>query len=215
MFVANILVHIICKTSIYRGRRQVVMGKLPVFTPEGFCDIEIQYIFPYHPYRNEDGEINEEFMRPLDGYFLDLKEGKTESIKYFFKVLCDLLHHNEEIIAKYYLCAVPSSNPYNVPSPVQRICTLLSQAFDKKFDYSCALKRVEKINKLATGGARNPQIHFNSIEVDSNYDVEGINIILLDDITTTGNSLAACKKILLRAGASDVICLAIGRTTRL
>lgn len=192
-----------------------LMSKLPSFTCDFFPETTIQYIYPYHPYRNGDGSKNPEFTRPLDGYFLDLKEGKSEGIDYFYKELLSLLkdEKNLKIAEKYNFCAVPSSNKNNSNSPIQKIASKLSQDFGTR-DCSDILKRHTSINKLATGGNRNPLVHLKSVKVDKAYDIEGENFILLDDITTSGGSLAACAKLLQDAGAGNVICLALGKTTR-
>jgi predicted amidophosphoribosyltransferase len=40
----------------------------------------------------------------------------------------------------------------------------------------------------------------------------GREVLLLDDVTTSGSSLEACKRLLLDAGAAAVKCAALGRT---
>ncbi len=42
-----------------------------------------------------------------------------------------------------------------------------------------------------------------------NADVSGMQVILVDDIVTTGNTASACARLLRRAGARSVICLAV------
>ncbi len=42
--------------------------------------------------------------------------------------------------------------------------------------------------------------------------VEGEDVLLLDDISTSGNSLLACRDILIANGARSVEMLALGRT---
>jgi predicted amidophosphoribosyltransferase len=37
--------------------------------------------------------------------------------------------------------------------------------------------------------------------------------MILDDVMTTGNSLVACRQLLLDAGADEVICAAMSQTT--
>ena len=56
--------------------------------------------------------------------------------------------------------------------------------------------------------------HLESVEVNLNYlpDLGRYPILLLDDVTTTGSSLLACRKLLLRAGVRRVVPLALGET---
>lgn len=42
-------------------------------------------------------------------------------------------------------------------------------------------------------------------------DISGDVVLLIDDVTTTGNSLYACKEILLQAGADTVEMFALGK----
>lgn len=60
----------------------------------------------------------------------------------------------------------------------------------------------KEIEKLATGGNRNINIHFGSIEVNPNVSISGEVILVVDDVTTSGNSLYACRDILLKHDAS-------------
>jgi len=44
-------------------------------------------------------------------------------------------------------------------------------------------------------------------------DVKGKKVVILDDVTTTGNSLIASAQILWSVGAEKVAAIAIGKTT--
>jgi predicted amidophosphoribosyltransferase len=79
-------------------------------------------------------------------------------------------------------------------------------------DATACLIRHTTINKLATGGDRSIEVHLNSIKVQNPNLIKDKRILLIDDVTTTHNSLFACKQLLLEAGAAQVYCLALGQT---
>jgi predicted amidophosphoribosyltransferase len=57
-------------------------------------------------------------------------------------------------------------------------------------------------------------MHLDSIMVKSQF-VVGDRVFLLDDILSSGHSMLACRQLLEDAGASDVICMALGRAKAL
>ncbi len=68
--------------------------------------------------------------------------------------------------------------------------------------------------KLATGGRRDKDIHLRIIGTLEEMDITGDVVLLMDDVTTTGNSLIACKEILINNGAKTVEMFALGRAVR-
>ena len=61
-------------------------------------------------------------------------------------------------------------------------------------------------------GNRNINVHLSSIEVRGNKEkFKGKKIILLDDVTTSGNSMIACRKLLEDMGV-EVICISLSKT---
>jgi len=80
-----------------------------------------------------------------------------------------------------------------------------------RVDGSDCLVRTTKIDKLAHGGDRSIEVHLQSIAVALPELIRKRDVLLLDDVMRTGNSLFACRKLLLDAGARSVQCAAIGR----
>ena len=73
------------------------------------------------------------------------------------------------------------------------------------------LRRSRSINKLATGGSRDLSVHMQSIDTVEDMDISGDIVLLMDDVTITGNSLYACREILLNRGAENVEMFALGK----
>jgi hypoxanthine phosphoribosyltransferase len=94
---------------------------------------------------------------------------------------------------------------------------ILSKQISKRkglLDATLCLIRHKSIDKLSSGGDRSIQTHLQSIEVVCPGIIEGKKLLLLDDVSTTGNSLMACKKLLESAGAKSVKSFGLGKTTR-
>ena len=73
------------------------------------------------------------------------------------------------------------------------------------------LKMTKSIDKLALGCNRDKDIHMKTISAVQDIDISGDIVLLMDDVTTTGNSLYACKEILLEQGAKTVKMFALGK----
>lgn len=52
----------------------------------------------------------------------------------------------------------------------------------------------------------------NSIKVNGNYNIKGKNILLIDDVLTTGATAGYCSKLLKDAGANKVYFFSVART---
>ena len=159
----------------------------------------------YHKYwttkdRQEKNPLAGEFEKRV----LDLKEMKGRAIRRFFEEIDPLLGYG------FSICVVPSSDPLVKNSGMSILGRML--AGNGRKDKVGFLIRHSKIQKLASGGDRSKYVHFGSIRVSDDMRVEGEDVLLLDDITTSGNSLLACRDILIANGAKRVEMLALGRT---
>jgi predicted amidophosphoribosyltransferase len=175
-----------------------------------FCNLEnnqssqIMCLGEYHPYRIE-GQKNPHFDQ-WSGRILALKRSEAPAIELFYRKLNPLLGTN------FAIATVPSSNSEKVSSGIRKLAIRL--AANQRIDATSCLVRHQSIDKLATGGRRSQDIHFDSIRVQNCQLVQGQEVLLLDDVSTSGNSLLACKALLMDAGAKSVQCLVLGQTVR-
>lgn len=158
----------------------------------------------YHKYwLDRERRIKNPLFDIFSGKILDLKERKPAAIQYFFNLL------NDEICDGVTICVVPSSNAEKVESGIGDLARKLAK--EKRVDKVYFLQRKQSIDKFATGGSRNMSLHFRTITTMDEMDITGDIVLLMDDVTTTGNSLYACKEILISKGAGEVEMFALGK----
>ena len=115
-----------------------------------------------------------------------------------------------EICHDVTICVVPSSSEEKKNTGMTMLGEMLAKD-GKRVNKVYYLQREHSIEKLATGGNRNKSVHLQSITTMDDMDIQGDVVLLMDDVTTTGNSLYACKEILLSKGAQRVEMFALGR----
>ncbi|MDO4166758.1 MAG: phosphoribosyltransferase, partial [Eubacteriales bacterium] len=152
---------------------------------------------------DRERKIKNPLFDVFSGRILDLKEGKGSAIDYFYKIL------NEEIRPGVTICVVPSSDAEKTVSGIGILGEKLAHnGRNNKVYY---LNRKISIDKLADGGNRSIDVHMNSICTVKEMDITGDIVLLMDDVTTSGNSLYACRDILVRQGADIVEMFALGK----
>lgn len=107
------------------------------------------------------------------------------------------------------VCSVPPSEK----GKESALMTVL-RSLDKKghIEYCPCLERRESCKKKAYGGERNIDLERKTISYDFGYNLLDKNVILIDDVCTTGVSLAASRNILLMHNVASVECLVLGAT---
>ncbi|MDO4330354.1 MAG: phosphoribosyltransferase [Lachnospiraceae bacterium] len=90
-----------------------------------------------------------------------------------------------------------------------RLGELLAQ--NRRINKVYFLSREKSIEKLAMGGARGKEVHMQSIRTMQDVEIVDDIVLLMDDVTTTGNSLYACKELLKQRGAGSVEMFALGK----
>ncbi len=146
----------------------------------------------------------------VDGFIIGCSE-EDDDIGYLYNRLNTILKKG------FPIAIVPSHDPTKPNFGLIKLVHRLSDA--GRVDASSCLVRSTRIipqHQAKDYGLdrRVMSRHLKSIEVKNGSLVNSMVVLLLDDIVTTGTSLMACKKLLLDAGASEVICLALGKATQ-
>jgi hypothetical protein len=159
------------------------------------------------------GLRNPAFDKATDGRLLDFKDGQEHAVTAetaeFRKSLGQL-----ELQARVLLAVIPGhkARDTNAGTPLARVVEHLAKEDGRFVSSFETLIRFRDIHKLASGGDRGVAVHLNSIRVRQPPSVTGQTVVVLDDITTTGNSMDAARQLLASAGAIRIGGIALGRT---
>jgi hypoxanthine phosphoribosyltransferase len=167
---------------------------------------EIFYLGFYHPLYS-DFEENE-----YSETILNLKKRDSEAIDFFLNQLCQLM--SDEDIS---VTTVPPHSSSSSYSGIRDLAQRLVKSKKGFNDATLCLNRFKTIDKLSSSSSstsRNLNIHLNSIKINHPELVKDKKVILIDDVLTTGNSVEACKELLMKAGAKTVKIIVLGKTIR-
>ena len=154
---------------------------------------------------------------------LDYKDNKNYEVNLLTKDLIKFISHIsnnviDDNIQKLALIAVPPSKVKKINrSSMRKSIDLIEKSFEKgelQKQYQCnkeiinlkdLIKRVENVPTAHLGeGRASPEQHIDSMKCcENNLSNENIAYIVLDDITTTGNTMKACNEILLNHGVNE------------
>jgi len=156
---------------------------------------------------------NEKFDQAHSGLILTAKDsrhaGHGRAIKDFAGMVEEYLSrfaHEQSI----ELAIVPSHEAGKVSPALEKVAAQLCK--NKRFGYrSGSLTRTKTIPKLAIGGDRSLAVHYNSVKFTASNRSRW-PVLVIDDVSTTGNSLAACADLVQESGVVVVGGLVLGRT---
>ena len=110
----------------------------------------------------------------------------------------------------FTITCVPSSTVGKI-SALPQVIKRLPQGYNI-IDATSCLERVQSIQSAHRGGARSYHLHKMTIQLRNKALIEGKDVLLFDDIVTTGNSMLACCDILRQANPKSIVCFCLGRT---
>ena len=176
----------------------------------------IETLGKYYPKRGRPYRDMDEFSSMI----LDIKkDGNPQSGEYFYykkaiNYFADRLHSILSDRDKYVICVHPTHKKGIVFTGMRTIAKCLCKRSSQRIDGKDVLLRAFEIPKksIGGGGERDLQKEIISLTVRNENIIRGQQVLLMDDITTTGTSLKAGKIVLKRAGAKIVALLALGKT---
>lgn len=182
----------------------------------------IHYLVPYHKYwlDKETKQKNPAFTKE-SGFILSLKtptnRDHDRSVAFYSR---ELLKFMKNILAdgqKADISVLPSREKGKWSPGLVKIAKYVAKN-DSRITFADGLiVRTKTIEKLATGGDRSISVHLGSLTVTPTPRRKNI-VIVLDDVTTSGNSLYACEaliksNIVPTLPPPTVILIALGKTT--
>jgi len=167
----------------------------------------IYFLVDYHPYRIL-GERNPNFDT-ASGKILDIKYDRDPGYNFFEPLVVDFVR---SIIRKRDIDGIAMIPSHEKGKYSNSICRLIEAASIELGieDFHLALKRTETIIKSTMGGERSIANHIRTIKPALEL-IRGKNILLMDDVVTTGSSMLASKFILMKSKASSVTCISLAR----
>lgn len=166
----------------------------------------IYYVDTYHPWHGGNNPLWNDFSAKT----LDLKNGKIIGINYFFSKIIERGLYQTD----FTIVTVPPSDPAKSSIHGTRLLveTIFKTCCDVKFrNGTDCLVRTNKVAKSVSGD-RSIKKHLDSIEVQHLELIINRTVLLIDDVTTTGNSLKACEAILKKANCEQIVLLALAHT---
>lgn len=175
--------------------------------------VKIKEIFLNDYIPKNQGEQNE-FSKQI----LTFKDNNENSIKYFEDQIFHRWKHINE--NEFTLCKVPSSDKNKVNNSISKLIKkIINRSTEKHRDGSDLIIRKYSIKpQHKSYGDERLSIpsHLNSLDIDkTKLDlIDGKNVILFDDVLTTGNSMKSSSVLLFKHKAQSVIQFALSKTKK-
>jgi len=170
----------------------------------------------YHPKHGRQYKDMDSFSIMILDIKKDVSKLKPQSkayryyktaIEYFTDQLRSILSEREEFV----ICVMPTHVVGRAPSGIREIAKRLCHP--PIIDGTDVLTRAFEIPQKARGGSRDLGKEIESLAISNKDIIKDRQVLLLDDVTTSGTSLMAGRYKLKNAGAKIVAMFALGQTT--
>lgn len=157
------------------------------------------------------------YEEPLKGliHAFKYKNGRRLA-QLFSNLMIDFIDNNPEILDNIdMITSVPLQNNRLRERGFNQ-SKILAEKISKEFDISYMdilfkIKSTRPQNELARSERLTNLERAFSVSDNARPDVEGRGILLIDDVMTTGATLAECAKVLKKSGAEKIDCLTLAR----
>jgi predicted amidophosphoribosyltransferase len=176
-------------------------------------------IYQYHPYwTDRSSRIRNPAFDQYSRHLLNLKNpahfGYAGALVALSTGLKAALPQHIDLTKSYEVAVIPGHEKDSHGQGLLSVVAIVCHDFARLNNKGRLLNRHTTIDKRTDGGDRSQSVHFSSVRIAPGESVVGKRVLLLDDVTTSENSMCACRQILLNSGAIDVVGIAHGRTTR-
>lgn len=175
-------------------------------------DDEVLYLYPYYSLEERSDEMSKRIYHVFKkGWGMD---------KYFPDICADLFGAVEDYFAQYGMSdftvavtVMPSHLRGTYGEGMLKLAHRLAEKFGCLDATDLIQRTVDKV-KSTEGGERTVRAHLGTLGLSSGLNESVEVYIILDDITTSGSSLEAAKRLLMRNGveADNIIKIAVGKT---
>lgn len=169
----------------------------------------IYYFHNYFNYNYVRDMTSDDNRKKNTVRILEFKKGYTSTYTYYRKCLECL----ETLYGEWIMCSIPGHKQINTDdNPMNDFLSSIN--FGERFRIEPGLiKRSEETLAKHEGGYGDRTVEKDlKTLVISDSNVYNKNVIVFDDVTTTGSSLSAAKYLLYEKGAKNVICIAFAKT---
>lgn len=173
----------------------------------------IYYFVNYMQWAMVKDAPKDSYLRQSTSNLISFKNGERKSYGYFRN--CINKHLPELENENWLICSIPSHDQIS-PKENNMDNFLIYCRFSSNMHHVHSLiYRKYATPKKHIGkeyGERTIEKDYDSYILRKDINVKGKNIIIFDDITTSGSSMLAARQFLKDNGANKVVCIALGKT---